>query len=62
MSAIQPNKDFDSQRQEHVPYSDKKPINLMASYQRLMKPDPNVRHRAAAIKDPTAYQKWFNKQ
>jgi len=60
MSAIRPNKNFDNEHKEHVPYQNKAALNMQDAYNRIMKADPNLRHRPPAIKDNKVYKKWFN--
>ena len=61
MSAIRPNKNFDNEHKEHVPYKQITPASMMARYTELMKAPETGRHRAPAIKNKQVYQRWFNK-
>ncbi len=62
MSAIQPNKDFDNQRQEHTPYNEKKPADMKAVYERIMKEQDTERYRSRNVRDTKAYNKWFKSE
>lgn len=59
MSAIQPNKNFDNERQEHTPYSEKKPVDMKAVYERFKQEQASERYRSRAIRDSDTYDKWF---
>jgi hypothetical protein len=59
MSAIQPNKNFDNERQEHTPYSEKKTINIKEVYDRIQKETDAERYRSRGVRNDVAYDKWF---
>jgi hypothetical protein len=61
MSAIQPNKNFDNERQEHVPYQNKT-VSMQDLYNKLMKAPVSERHRSTAVKDPESYKRWFKSE
>ncbi len=58
MSAIQPNKNFDNERQEHVSYEDSVKKKMQALYEK-MKTVPGERVRTREVRDTKAYNKWF---
>ena len=60
MSAIQPNLNFDNQKQEHTPYGQKYVKDMKAAYDRIQQEEESIRCRARAVKDPSSYNKWFN--
>ena len=62
MSAIQPNKNFDNERQEHTPYQEKKPVDMKAVYERIMKEQDTERYRSRNVRDTKAYNKWFKSE
>jgi hypothetical protein len=59
MSAIQPNKNFDNERQEHTPYGEKKPVDMKAVYERFKQEKESERYRSRNVRNPEAYSKWF---
>lgn len=72
MSATQiPNKNFDNEKQEHVPYSVIMQCKLKSSYDSFRSPKriaPTAKKKRKQTApedmprvDPTAYRKWFNK-
>ena len=72
MSATQiPNKNFDNEKQEHVPYTVIIQGKLKSSYDSFRSPkkiEPTTKKKRKQIApedlprvDPTAYRKWFNK-
>lgn len=62
MSAIQPNRNFDNERQEHNPYNEKKPVDMKAVYDRFKQEKESERYRSRNVRDTKAYEKWFNKK
>lgn len=61
MSAIQPNYDFDDERQEHPDYAKLAQSKMLETYQRLQQqpatPEELVRARAYA--DPEIRKRWL---
>jgi hypothetical protein len=62
MSAIQPNKNFDNERQEHTPYAEKKPVDMKAVYERFKQETESERYRSRNVRDAKAYNKWFKSE
>jgi hypothetical protein len=63
MTAMRPNMNFDNEHKEHVPYQNKKPIDMKAAYERIMKGTGSAESvRPRAIRNEQAYNKWFKTQ
>lgn len=66
MSAIRPNKNFDNERVEHVPYSGSVPTELTWEHvqqpKRLADKTKKIKkQKPAPAIDPTAYKKFFDR-
>ena len=60
MGAIQPNKNFDNERQEHKPYQAEPAKPLQERYAELMKSDNKKKSSHKDIRDGSVYAKFFN--
>lgn len=66
MTAIRPNKNFDNERVEHVPYSGSVPTELTWEHVQQPKwladkPKKQKKQKPSPAIDPTAYKKFFEK-
>ena len=59
MGAIQPNKNFDNERQEHTPYQSEPIKPLQERYAELMKKDSKKMPPTKDIRDGKVYSKYF---
>jgi hypothetical protein len=59
MAAIQPNKNFDNERQEHTPYQAIPPKPLQERYAELMQSTNKKKPSTRNLRDGSVYAKYF---